>query len=273
MKLFFVKKIKFFLCLIMILSLLLPTYSYNENFYYLTPNEFLAYIQNDLTYFGETFSLSDYNTLIDIYGLFQDDLHYAQYHPFDLRPIKEKLSTSENFLDYVLLTGDSYSGNLNNCFVKYYNYKNGLYENAGHTVLENISLYKNALYSSYPIIVISTSVNDVLRQTNLSVFKRTIEELFESARLNNKIIVIHSNCNFFVNGMSVNGTDIFPNRPKAYDEIIKLTAVKYQNVVYVDCKDIATREYLSSDDIHYNEKFHYQLAKKIYEAIRDLVFD
>lgn len=242
-------------------------YAYDNNFYNKTSDEFLAYIQNDLTYFGETFSTKDYETLIELYKLFENDLHYASYLPFDKRIIKDKLTNINNFLDCVMLTGDSYSGNLNRCFVKYYDYKNGLMENAGHTVVENISLYKSAIYSEYPIIVVSTSVNDVLRQTDPRVFKNTIEDLFNSARLNDKVLIVHSNCNFFVNGISANNYDTFYYRPKIYDEIIKLTAKKYENVVYVDCKDIATREYLSSDDIHYNEKFHFQLAKKIYDAI------
>ena len=89
-------------------------------------------------------------------------------------------------------------------------------------------------------------MNDVLRQTNLSLFKKTIEDLFDFARLNNKMVIIHSNCDFFVNGISANSPNLFANRPKVYDEIIKLTSIKYENVVYVDCKHIATREYLEA---------------------------
>ena len=96
--------------------------------------------------------------------------------------------------------------------------------------------------------------------------------MFDSARINEKVIIVHTNCNFFVNGVSANNSDLYYYRPKLYDEIIKLTSKKYENVVYVDCKDIATRDYLSPDDIHYNEKFHFQLAEKIYTAIRGLVY-
>ena len=63
-------------------------YAYDNNFYNKTSDEFLAYIQNDLTYFGETFSTKDYETLIELYKLFENDLHYASYLPFDKRIIK-----------------------------------------------------------------------------------------------------------------------------------------------------------------------------------------
>lgn len=260
-----------FLCAAILVNMPVYNYAYENDFYNKTVDEFLAYVQNDLTYFGETFSLQDYYTLVDVYRLFANDLYYAKYYPFNINSIKQEVIGKENFLDYVIIAGDSYSGNLNRCFVKYYNYKNELYEGAGHSIIENSSLYKDAIHSDYPIVVISTSVNDVLRQTSPYTFKKNIEDLFDYARINNKLLIIHSNCNFFINGISANSSDLFPYRPKFYDEIIKLTAIKYENVVYVDCKDIATREYLSSDDIHYNEKFHFQLAEKIYNAIKGLV--
>lgn len=272
MELFFIKKISVFLCLIAVLNLSITTYAYENDFFYKHREILMQDIQHDLTYFGEEFSINDYNDIITIYKLFENDIYYARYYPFDISNIKQSLMTSSNFLDYVLITGDSYSSNLYNCFVKYYGYKNGLLQNAGHTVVENTEVYKNAISSEFPIIVISTSVNDVLRQTNLSLFKKTIEDLFDFARLNNKMVIIHSNCDFFVNGISANSPNLFANRPKVYDEIIKLTSIKYENVVYVDCKHIATREYLSSDDIHYNEKFHYQLAKNVYDAIKNLLY-
>lgn len=264
--------VKLFLCVGMLLNICTYNYAYESDFFDKTNDEFINYIQNDLTYFGETFFVQDYNTLLDVYNLFENDLRDPRYYPFDINAFKQKLVDRDNFMDYVLLTGDSYSGNLNNCFVKYYNYKNSLLQNAGHTILENVALYKSAIYSKHPIIVISTSVNDVLRQTAPYVFKRTVEDLFDSARLNDKILIVHTNCNFFVNGISANASDLFRNRPKLYDEIIKISAKKYENVIYVDCRDIATREYLSSDDIHYNEKFHFQLAKKIYDAISELAY-
>ena len=272
MELFFIKKISVFLCLISVLNLSITTYAYENDFFYKHREILMQDIQHDLTYFGEEFSINDYNDIITIYKLFENDIYYARYYPFDISNIKQSLMTSSNFLDYVLITGDSYSSNLYSCFVKYYGYKNGLLQNAGHTVVENTEVYKNAISSEFPIIVISTSVNDVLRQTNLSLFKKTIEDLFDFARLNNKMVIIHSNCDFFVNGISANSPNLFANRPKVYDEIIKLTSIKYENVVYVGCKHIATREYLSSDDIHYNEKFHYQLAKNVYDAIKNLLY-
>ena len=271
MKLFFVKKISVFLCLISLLFFSSSTFAYERDFFYKYKDILIQHIQHDLTYFGEDFSINDYNDVFKVYKLFENDIYYARYYQFDLKNIKNVIASSNNFLDYVLITGDSYSANLYNCFVKYYDYKNELLQNAGHTVVENMDIYKNAISSEFPIIIISTSVNDVLRQTDLSLFKKTIEDLFEFARLNDKVVVIHSNCDFFINGISANSPDLFANRPKIYDEIIKLTSVKYENVVYVDCKDIATREYLSSDDIHYNEKFHYQLAKEVYNSIKSLM--
>ena len=272
MKLFFVKKISMFLCVIAVMNLSLSTYAYEFDFFYKHREILMQDIQHDLTYFGEEFTINDYNDILKVYKLFENEVYYARYYPFDLNTIKKEIVSSNNFLDYVLITGDSYSWNLYNCFVKYYDYKNGVMQNAGHTVVENLEIYKNAMSSEYPIIVLSTSVNDVLRQTDLSLFKKTIEDLFDFARINNKLVVIHSNCDFFVNGVSANSPDLYVNRPKVYDEIIKLTSIKYENVVYVDCKHIATREYLSSDDIHYNEKFHYQLAKEIYDSIKNLLY-
>ena len=272
MKLFFVKRISLFVIFIILLNFNFKIYAYEYDFFYKHRDILLQDIQKDLTYFGEEFTIKDYNDIFNVYNLFENDIYNARYYSFNLNSIKQIIPSVNNFLDYVLITGDSYSANLYNCFTKYFDYKNGVLQNAGHTVVENFEIYKDAISSEFPIIIISTSVNDVLRQTDLSLFKKTMENLFDYARLNDKIIVIHSNCDFFVNGISANSPDLFVNRPKIYDEIIKLISKKYENVVYVDCKYIATKEYLSQDDIHYNEKFHYQLANIVYDSIRNLLY-
>lgn len=272
MKKHFAKKTSFFLLVIIILNLIGPAYSSEKDFFYQSKDTLIQYIQNDLNYSGEEFSINDYNDIFKVYKLFENDIYYTRNYTFNLDGLKQNIISSNNFLDFVMLAGDSYSTNLHDCFVKYYNYKNGVFQGAGRTIVENAELYKDAINSQFPIVVISTSVNDVLRQTDLSLFKKCAEDLFDCARLNNKVVIIHSNCDFFVNGVSANSPGLFVNRPKVYDEIIKLVSKKFENVVYSDCKYIATREYLSPDDIHYNEKFHYQLAKIIYDSIRDLLY-
>ena len=159
---YFKRVTKCFLCALVVINIFSSSYAYEEDFFYKSYQEFIDYVQNDLTYFGESFSSQDYDSLLEITNLYKNDLKYSINHTFDFEPLKQELASKDNFLDYVLLTGDSYSGNLKTCFMKYYDYKNPVLENAGHTVKENFSIYNSAIYSKYPIIVISTSVNDVL---------------------------------------------------------------------------------------------------------------
>ena len=172
---------KFFLCVVLVINIFSNSYAYEKDFFNKSYQEFIDYVQNDLTYFGESFSAQDYTTLLLIESLYKNELNFAIDHPFEFKSLKQELKSKDNFLDSVLLTGDSYSGNLKLCLMKYYDYKNHVLENAGHTVIENLYLYKSAISSKYPIIVISTSVNDVLRQTSPFEFKQTIEVLFNNA--------------------------------------------------------------------------------------------
>ena len=91
MELFFIKKISVFLCLIAVLNLSITTYAYENDFFYKHREILMQDIQHDLTYFGEEFSINDYNDIITIYKLFENDIYYARYYPFDISNIKQSL--------------------------------------------------------------------------------------------------------------------------------------------------------------------------------------
>ena len=163
----------------------------------------------------------------------------------------------------VLICGDSYAVGL-----AYY-LNNKMHKNtvefvrAGRPIIENKELYKAALNTDAKVVILATSVNDVLRQTNLEKFKETIEEIFDYAESNNKILIVHSNVDFKYDDESANESLVLKFVPKYYDEILKRSAKEYDNVIYIDCNDIADFENIQSDGLHYNDTFYSELINKI----------
>lgn len=171
------------------------------------------------------------------------------------------------FLKDLVICGDSYCGFLSNYLKNNTSYENSVFAYAGHTIIENKSLYEKAIDSPYMIVMLSTSVNDVFRGTDLKLFKETMEGFFKRAYEENKIMIVHSQCNFVDDyGIHANENAFFNYPPKAYDEILKRSANKFGNVIYVDCTDIARDEYLR-DTLHYNDEFYRQLLDKVESAL------
>ena len=187
----------------------------------------------------------------------------SPYQNFDFGSYNLGIKGSLIFLNDLVICGDSYCGFLSNYLKNNTNYANGVYAHAGQTIIENRDIYEKAIDSPQKIVMLSTSVNDVFRGTDLKLFKETMEGFFRRAYEKNKIMIVHSHCNFIDEyGVHANDNTSFNYTPKAYDEILRRSASKYGNVVYVNCTDIARDEYLR-DTLHYNDEFYRQLLDRV----------
>ena len=200
----------------------------------------------------------------EIENIYTDDTVTSEYLEFDMAPLKERTKRESDLIYTMALCGDSYCGFLSKYLGTRKNFKGTVNASAGKDVIENKEIFEKTITGKEDIIIISTSVNDVLKQTDLKEFKETIEELFQLAYDNHKLLLIHTNCDFLDNnGKSVNKSMQFDILPKYYDWILIISAEKYDNVVYVNCNDITKPEELI-DGVHYNEDFYNILVDRIY---------
>ena len=65
------------------------------------------------------------------------------------------------------------------------------------------------------------------------MFKSTIERLYKRAYDNNKILIVHSNVDFWWDSVRANDKPYVQYVPKYYDAIVKRSAEKYENVIYI----------------------------------------
>lgn len=199
----------------------------------------------------------------------------VNYNDKEIRQIIDEVKDTtqlkiQNILRDVTAIGDSYCGYMSEYIYKKYNYALSGNAVAGKTVIENMELYLEEINKSNKnIIVLTTSVNDVLKQTELTAFKGAIETLFKAAYDNKKIFVVMSYCDFSINNQSANLTTKYENVPKYYDALIAKSATYYSNVLYINMNDLAVPKNSRVDDsIHYNEYFYEQFINRMIEALR-----
>ena len=176
----------------------------------------------------------------------------------------------QNILRDVTAIGDSYCGYMSEYIYEKYNYALSGNAVAGKTVIDNMELYLEEINKSNKnIIVLTTSVNDVLEQTELIVFKAAIETLYKAAYDKKKIFVVMSYCDFSINNQSANLTTEYEYVPKYYDALIARSATYYSNVLYINMNDLAVpKNNRDNDTIHYNDYFYEQFLNRIVEALR-----
>ena len=200
--------------------------------------------------------------------MYHKDKDTKKYLNFDLTPLKEKITKEQYLIHNMVLCGDSYCGLLGRYMKKRKGFKGEIFAEAGKSVVENKAKYIEAINSDKDIIILSTSVNDVLVQTDLKEFKDTIEDLFKLAYAKNKLFIIHTNTDFMgTDTISANNSMKYEMAPKYYDWAIITSASKFGNVIYIDCNDIATPESIV-DGIHYNEEFYNIMIDRIYHELQ-----
>lgn len=201
--------------------------------------------------------------------LYHDDKMSKDYLNFDMTTLKKKVLNEALFKNNMVLCGDSYCGLLSKYLEKRKQFKGEVNARAAHSVVDNKEIYIDTINNSdKDIVILSTSVNDVLSQTSLKDFKDTIEELFELAYKKGKLLVVHTNCDFLdKNKESVNKSLEYELLPKYYDWELIISASKYDNVIYTDCNDIVGRDHLV-DGIHYDEGFYEILIDRIYHDLQ-----
>ena len=191
----------------------------------------------------------------------------SPYKNFNLNSYNMGLKGSYSFMNDLVLCGDSYCGRMSQYVSKYLNYGNIVYAIPGQTVMQNKHIYEQAIDSKYPIVMLCTSVNDVLQGTELKDFKETLESLFKRAYEKNKIMIVHSHVDFgYLNEGRANDSFLYKYKPKHYDAIVKRSAMKFGNVIYVECNDLATSDNLQ-DSLHYGDNFYSQLLPRIEDAL------
>ena len=200
--------------------------------------------------------------------MYHKDKNTKKYLNFDLSPLKEKITKEYYLDDNMVLCGDSYCGLLSRHMRKRKGFKGEVFAEAGRSVVENKQKYIDAINSDKDIVILATSVNDVLVQTDLKEFKDTIEELFKLAYAKGKLFIIHTNCDFMgKDTISANNSMKYEIAPKYYDWAIITSASKFGNVIYIDCNDIANPELLM-DGIHYSEEFYNIMIDRIYNELQ-----
>ena len=200
--------------------------------------------------------------------LFKENI---KFH-FDNSVLSKKINYKSELIDSFAIIGDSYGENLYNYSVNNFNHKRLRYAKAGHTVLENYDLYMEALESDAPIILYSFSVNDHVRGTDLKTFKEKTEELFFNALIRNKIIVVHTFMDYYdaenvYNLVDENGEKVIRNKIENYDYVLEKSAKGFENVIYIDCKDLQTNKYRHPDGIHYKYNFYNKFLMRAFDAL------
>ncbi|MBO6134939.1 MAG: SGNH/GDSL hydrolase family protein [Lachnospiraceae bacterium] len=204
----------------------------------------------------------------EIEKLYHNEKDAADYLDFDMTTLKRKILNDSYFKTNMTLCGDSYCGYLNDYMFEIKGFEGKVNAIAGRSILENKDIYIDAVNNGKDIIVLSTSVNDVIAQTELKDFKNAVEELFKLAYDKGKLIVVHSYCDFFdPDKKSANSSMKYEKLPKYYDWIFIMSARKYDNAVYVDCNDIMNLANLT-DGLHYNANFYKVLVDRIYHDLQ-----
>ena len=173
-----------------------------------------------------------------------------------------KIKARKDIIDNLLIIGDSYATFLERYVENNLNYKNKSYIRPAHTLIDNFDLYDEGINSNPQIILYSFSVNDHQKQTDLKLFKEKTDELFKNAHKKGKILITHSYMRYY-----------YPLDEKEkytiddYDYVLKKCASYYDNVVYIDLKDIQYPEYREIDKIHYNINFYNEFLSRAFSYL------
>ena len=157
----------------------------------------------------------------------------------------------------IVVTGDSFAGK----FCEYEKDKDLYvmgYARAGHTIDDNKIIMAQALNFNEKNVLISIGVNDQYMQTPPYRFESVLRSLLNISVFNQKTVFFHSYLKYF--------SDSYGRRRFSaieYDMIIRELCSEYDNVYYIDVKDLENPKYISEDNIHYNSLFYDELYKRL----------
>ena len=174
----------------------------------------------------------------------------------------DKIKSKTDIIDNLLIMGDSYATFLERYVKNNMNYKNISYIRPAHTLVDNFELYDEGINSNPKIILYSFSVNDHQKQTDLKTFKEKTDELFKRAHKKGKILITHSYMRYYYPLDKEEKYTI-----EDYDYVLKKCASYYDNVVYIDLKDLQYADYREIDKIHYNISFYNIFLSKAFSYL------
>ena len=161
------------------------------------------------------------------------------------------------------IVGDSFAG----YFLKFFkDYSFDYYNFPRPTIVDNfnVSLFLECIHNKENgFILFSTGVNDQAYNTNIAVFETVLRNLVDEAKKYNKYIFFHTYMDMY--NPKKYETHF---QSKDYDEVLKKIANDYKNVIYIDMKNFESRNYIQSDNMHYNKEFYESLRAKFNYEIR-----
>ena len=162
-----------------------------------------------------------------------------------------------------MICGDSYAGYLLYRLHDRYMYDANSFVNPGHSILENEKYMLDAVNSGYKYILFAIGVNDHIRQTSPSFFKKTLKRYIDIATKKGSIVYLFTYMHYPME-------DKFTKYYTTYDYDIQLMNLAIENdyVHYIDLSECANNEYYIMDDnVHYNPNFYDLLLYKLVIAL------
>ena len=162
-----------------------------------------------------------------------------------------------------MICGDSYAGYLVNRLHDRYMYDAESYVNPGHSVLENEKYMVDAVSSGYKYILFAIGVNDHIRQTSPSFFKKTLMRYIDIAKEKGSTVYLFTYMHYPMESR-------FTKYYTTYDYDVQLMNLALENdfVHYIDLSECANNKYyVMDDDVHYNPNFYDLLLYKLIVAL------
>ena len=163
----------------------------------------------------------------------------------------------------IAVAGDSYAGTFVR-FEKSKNYNLLEFAKSGRTIGKNRDLIDASIETKAKFILISTGVNDFENQTTLNAFENNLRRHINHAMINHRIVFLHTYMNY---GAAKKRTIKIAD----YDNILRKLADEYENVLYIDMRDLEKDEFQMPDKRHYDKIFNDILYERIDSLIKLIV--
>lgn len=163
----------------------------------------------------------------------------------------------------IAVAGDSYAGTFVR-FEKSKNYNLLEFAKSGRTIGKNRDLIDASIETKAKFILISTGVNDFENQTTLNAFENNLRRHINHAMINHRIVFLHTYMNY---GAAKKRTIKIAD----YDNILRKLADEYENVLYIDMRDLEKVEFQMPDKRHYDKIFNDILYERIDSLIKLIV--
>ena len=225
-----------------------------QNVYYIDMNNFNddRFVLKDKTHFNSLF----HETLKAKY---LDHIYDIEKNVYGVETEFEKI----NDKNQIAVTGDSYAG-VFYTLEKDKKYTMSEYALPNRTISENEYFVLNALMSNAKYVLLSTSVNDFRKRSDINKFEDMIRRFANIATENSKILFLHTYMDYvYYEDKTATSSDIKKYTIKDYDNVLKKIAEEYDKVIYIDMSEYNNKIYMMPDLIHYGLEFNDALYNKI----------